>query len=174
MPVLLNSQPDIKFRAWHKEHKYITEIVGIADVEIHGDWVNEGRYYTIRRKHNHATNDPDYFEKVQPVEIIVMQYTGHNDMAGREIYAGDIFELQIGGGLTPYSDSKKTIKGVVYWEHENCGWWLDLTKPASQQTLLPESPDLWVPGSAFTGFYGKRAAMGTVIGNIYENRDLLK
>lgn len=155
---------EIKLRAWHKINKQMLEFDSIALVKFGADATD---VYYERSKLLGYRQD---FEESANLEI--MQYTGHKDSKGKEIYEHDIISITL-NDFSPYTASTKRIIGVVYWDDENCGLWLDLTKPAAQASLFPEGVDPGKKGGPFTGFYGKRAAVSEVIGNIYENKELL-
>lgn len=82
-------------------------------------------------------------------ECVLMQFIGLLDMDGKEIYEGDIVKMDYEGGEKIFS---------IGWEKYEC-----------QFVLLPanfKSAMGWNIGSIWTDI--------RVIGNIYENRELLK
>lgn len=83
-------------------------------------------------------------------DLKLMQFTGLLDKNGKEIYEGDILQLKnTKGQISNHQE--------VYWDSEDACWgW----RTANE--------DSW-PDS-FSGFYNDYE----VIGNIYENQELLK
>jgi uncharacterized phage protein (TIGR01671 family) len=84
-------------------------------------------------------------------DVILMQFTGLQDSEGVDIYEGDV--LRFGHQGDYY------FTGPVKWREEVCGYGVvDLTNP--------EPEDLFVQAD-FPDTY-------TVIGNVFENPDLLE
>ena len=90
-------------------------------------------------------------EKTDPNDIILMQYTGLKDKNGKEIYEGDILRIPI---------KPKRDLFVIKWENKdfyrNCLY--QITKGGG----LNFHPNIIL------------TQKGEVIGNIYENKELLK
>lgn len=89
--------------------------------------------------------DSDFPDKDDP-EIILMQFTGLTDKNGKEIYEGDILE-----------DGKKQV-GMVFWH--NAAFRVEWEMRDSEGRR-----DVYEIDSCF--------GYGHVIGNIYENPELL-
>ena len=83
-----------------------------------------------------------------PMTMTHMQFTGTKDKNGKEIYEGDILRYQ---GLPP--EPRETIVSVVTWRESPPGFFVDRISGDgfASATVAPE-----------------------VIGNIYENGDLLE
>lgn len=94
-----------------------------------------------------CTLPPPYYEPVEekPRKSIAMLSIGIQDRNGKEIYEGDILEFQ----ARKWGDSVSNKWAVTWNTKEGC----------------------WDTGG---GTYGECAVWKTVIGNIYENPDLLK
>ena len=117
---------EIKFRAWDKDNKVMIESAGVGTI---GEVLN-GRN-----------------EMMDNCEL--MQFTGLKDKNGKEIYEGDIVELDI-----------RTKNGFLTKQKAQTIWWDEQAR--------------------FTDFIPKEmpAPLGepigrTVIGNLYENPELL-
>jgi uncharacterized phage protein (TIGR01671 family) len=93
--------------------------------------------------------------------IDIMQYTGLKDKGGKEIYEGDILETQIG----KYSNTAVVKFGDCYEllkENGLYGWYLEFI----HSNFPTESKGCHLNNSIDVTIF--------VIGNIYENPDLLK
>ena len=140
---------EIKFRAWHKDLKKMFKI-GQITLEK-GIW-------------NFEPNDRDFIGMSIPSQpsFVLMQYTGLHDKNGKEIYEGDIiefsydeftgnFDTKVGRGTIEFIDGAFCIKpfeieGKKIKDIDNEEWFLIYT--VNIDTLK-------------------------VIGNIYDNADLL-
>lgn len=88
-------------------------------------------------------------------DCVVMQYTVLNDKNGKEIFEGDIVEFDKNGiGDIPYDGYHKIRRTPVYWNDFRASWSVKFSEMANH--------DLF-----------KYHLMCEVIGNIYENPELL-
>lgn len=145
---------DIKFRAWDNKYKYMNYKVLVG---MWGEDVLDDKNYTacamwIDPKNVDYKCEPHWghFEPYHK-DIELMQYTGLKDINGKEIFEGDIIE---GGYLNPLTGEFLSRKYIV--EYENAQF---IGK------IISHTPygDTWL-----------HFIKGEVIGNIYENLELLE
>ena len=136
---------DIKFRAWDKEGK----------VMIDWFWLSsEGNLYETPI----IVYDTPHLELERNDDLVAMQYTGLKDKNGAEIYEGDIVKR------TYLFDGAfgKTHVGEVVYDKESARY--VISKP--NKFIEPKTEDLGNTLSYRSTY--------EVIGNIYENPELLE
>jgi len=141
----------IKFRAWDEDKKEITKSFNFFDVE------GDGGYGDIYNPKLDFDNSISVYQLHDENLFILMQFTGLCDKNGKEIYEGDILEIknyEKGFGWT-------TRKAFVFFEDgcfkiDNNNYWNPLVAH-----VIGEDTD-------YKGWTAK------VIGNIYENPELIK
>ena len=136
---------EIKFRAWDKRNKKMFGVSGyFMDMEV------KKRKYILERWGGSEENDVSI--NIPFDEIELMQYTGLKDKNGKEIYEGDIVRNTYDRNIT--KNKKVTTKTIT----EICTFRWDKH---------------W---ASFKWGNGIVENMGIfeVIGNIYENKELLK
>ena len=136
---------EIKFRAWDKKEKRMTYLGRDGEDILYFD---NAVYWT----RNH---DGDGYVVS---DFVLMQYTGLKDKSGKEIYEGDVVKVTSGHcyevkfGEYKLVGEKEASSGEMYdWEETACGWYIE--GDISNQIL---------------------AGWMEVIGNIYENPELLE
>lgn len=149
---------DIKFRAWDKkDNRMITDLFGFA-IDI-----NKERFRYFRKE----SNMPDGMatKVVDLSDIELMQYTGLKDKNGVEIYEGDIGRRLIDG------DNRFNLKHIYYdyWLIE----WLDKTSGFTTTCIGESKNDKYIRKEPKQNSYSTRFNEIEVIGNIFENKDLL-
>lgn len=95
----------------------------------------------------------DLILEVGEIGIVLMQYTGLKDKNGKEIYEGDILIISIAGGTIE-------ILADVSWNNDEARF-VSVPKNKLHQGDSRLAPDYYT-------HYGE------VIGNIYENPELIK
>ncbi len=140
---------EIKFRAWDNENKYMV-------ISKQGVFTALRNSMNIVRQDNGYYNDGDLL-KPNKEKYILMQYTGLDDKNGKEIYEGDIVLYQDwemayeGGGNDSFIN-----KGIVEYCEDNCCFNVTERQTVDlADVLYKDNEDL------------------EVIGNIYENSELL-
>ncbi len=87
---------NLKFRAWHKELKFMAPVVSIESFEPLICWVKYG---------------VDHAAEASPPNIELMQWTGWNDAEGKPIFEGDIIDCGHGDDIG---------RMKVQWDLDKC------------------------------------------------------
>ena len=154
-------QRTIKFRAWDKRKKKIVFVLSIS---------LESKTIIVTEKYG----DKNYYELSYPRQAILLQYTGEKDKNGKEIYEGDIIRILYSGWGSKHLGTKKqqamslekykkSISDIGFIEFYQDRYVINF---GNCKDGYPDK----VRCSIFEGDHGEKK----VIGNIYENKDLLK
>ena len=149
---------EIKFRAWQKYHKKMLEVldIGFKDGEVNYLKVKYPED-TIPNVVIYKKNDEKFWLDDDCIKL--MQYTGLKDKNGREIYEGDIVSSYVQTG-------KESSRSIIVWEDEesSSGWNIKVIKdfyPPNQEGCI-----ISISRNDVMDY--------EVIGNIYENPELLE
>lgn len=138
---------EIKFRVWSKTWEsmhYLDKLDG---------WLGRASSDLWGIKTNHAflqwtdKRPHEEFAKYDSNNFVIEQYTGLKDKTGKEIYEGDI--IKFGATTHGYPNVKDDWTGAVEWTHSS--WGIKWINRRLDETWSHE-----------------------VIGNIHENKELLK
>ncbi|MEB7455107.1 YopX family protein [Lysinibacillus sphaericus] len=134
---------EIKFRAWNKEKKimcYDNE----DNTKEYFDGINSTEIGFINYRLSIPKDDSDWYFRSR---YDVMQYTGLKDKNGKEIFEGDIVNIEI-----PVVSVNEDFIGQVKMLEGR--WWVDNGNDA-----IPLWSEINIPN---------------IVGNIYENPELLE
>lgn len=140
---------EIKFRAWQKYHKEMLEVINLTfnKGKITSLTVRYGENYgNISQIYSEISKDFGLYEDGKMI-LELMQYTGLKDKNGVEIYDGDCFRGKSGVKIVKYKEGAF----VTEYKFNIRGY--------EEVSILP----LMVTSSE-----------SVVIGNIYENPELLE
>ncbi len=135
----------IKFRAWHEDNKIMSESFTFEDMAA-------GR--TRRANFNGS---------------VIMQFTGLLDKNGKEIYEGDIVKGREGThlGEVIYGQYKKPR----WHKHDSESWHIGFHVVGKGHCFSLEDLEWYIDPENLSPIRGKYLE---IIGNIYENPELLK
>jgi len=159
-----------KYRAWQKIsslHRQINTMHPVKGLHWYDQPDSNGWGEVLFEKSSEYAND-----------VELMPYTGIKDDHGQDIYAGDIIEFIDFRGNHVVKQSKhdgytRGWHGVVEWSDSN-GWFLNKKNGHNERLCKKrgrEQYDKWCPYVYYMDTIKTTAPM--VIGNIYENPDLL-
>ncbi len=139
----MNNLP--RFRAWHKEEKRILHIHTMT-------WGCQDDLDFV-----YACFHPYDCKHYDPLDLILMQWTGLQDKNGKDIYEGDIIEV-----CTHFEDRRNQRLYYVYRDIINGIWSLRITNEPHKDML------------SYYKFCQPVTEGSIIVGNIYENPELLK
>lgn len=139
---------EFKFRAWDKEKN---EILPVKLMDFSQWWVSCDPHYGTSKPNEYGERNS--FKNEETDRHIIMQYTGLKDKNGTEIYEGDIID---GSWINPMSKEKVMRHYQVTFN-----------KGKYNAELIGHHPY----GSTMLYFENDKSE---VIGNIYENPELLE
>lgn len=142
---------EIKFRAFIKEEEFM---LYENDRETDYFMLSEGNEFGV-------VYDENWLNKN---EYIIMQYTGLKDKNGKEIYEGDII---VQDGYIWFDDGVPNYRGVVEWIYSQ--WQVILHCVNSEKQGISDG----INESINEGFDDGECTCWEVVGNIYENPELL-
>ncbi len=136
---------NIKFRAWHKEQNKMFEVL-VLDMNS-GEVFLDG--FTVETQYKGQIQQESMWVPVDEVEL--MMYTGQQDKYGKDIYEGDIVQLDY---ITTSGKHRIGLSFEVKWCTQEGCWvgWDGFVENTLQQTRK----------------------MFVVKGNIHDNPELLK
>jgi len=144
---------EIKFRTWDKSRKQMVQVRQI----LIPDGNNENGLQEVSVSGLKFGTNPSYWQIAPPL----MQYTGLKDCKGREIYEGDIIEIELSPERA-FTDGQPEIFRikVVYSEYSTGFHGIRMDDERSTPYSL--------------GFSGSAVIRREVIGNVWENPELLE
>lgn len=146
-----------KFRAWYVlTEEIIDEILMISFV----------RKEVIGKFSDGSTSVPLKFEdKRNGEDVILMQSTGLKDRNGKEIFEGDVLEIQdikmiVRFGRYNYIETSKSGNHTLGIMCDGLGFYVECLNVAAPDKISPFEPET--------------LKESVVIGNIYENKEFLE
>ena len=153
---------EIKFRAWHKEKKKMLSYGELFNIDCSGEYP----FLALAAGH--------YEDCIEPLKVELMQYTGLQDTNGVDIYEGDIVKIpcyMFSSKLAYYTNKEVYFAYGMFgvYGNPNIKYYegfreLFTTFKGDEQSYI----------SNFGEVYNKRISLVEIIGNIYENPELLE
>lgn len=148
---------EIKFRAWDKKTETMAEFLT--------PFIAEGGYLYFSKMQNGASEKWEDGTGIVNESIILMQYTGLKDKNGKEIWEGDIVKYKFIYGFDAY-DYRNEYKPNL--PSDNLSEEIKEVKFINGEFSPREDGE-----NCYDGYYSWRTFDFEIIGNIYENPELL-
>jgi len=138
-----------KFRAWlKKEQKMDNDVDYISWLEDELYCIGDGITYMVSAE-----------------DLVLMQSTGLKDKNGKEIFEGDVLEIQgikmiVKFGNYKYLETSKNNGHILGVLHDGLGFYVECINAADPDNISPFEPET--------------LKNSQIIGNVYENRELLE
>lgn len=138
-----------KFRAWlKKEQKMDNDVDHISWLEDELYCIGDGITYMVSAE-----------------DLVLMQSTGLVDKNGKEIFEGDVLEIQgikmiIKFGSYKYLETSKNNGHILGILHDGLGFYVECINVADPDNISPFEPET--------------LKNSQIIGNIYKNREFLE
>lgn len=137
-----------RFRAWLKGNK---KMVDVDEIAFRTNWIHvfyELNYYWFK------------FDEAK-----LMQSTGLVDKNGKEIFEGDVLEIQgikmiVKFGSYKYLETSKNNGHILGILHDGLGFYVECINATDPDNISPFEPET--------------LKNSQIIGNVYENRELLE
>ena len=139
----------LKFRAWlKKEQKMDNYIDHISWLEDELYCIGDGITYMVSAE-----------------DLVLMQSTGLVDKNGKEIFEGDILEIQgikmiVKFGSYKYLETSKNNGHILGVLHDGLGFYVECINAADPDNISPFEPET--------------LKNSQIIGNVFENREFLE
>ena len=146
MLLLENYFNDLKLRIWHKTEKKLVYFNNPTLID--GETLKGG---LIFRNYDHKIQD---IHECNPEDIIIMFYTGRNDIKNKPIYAGDILK-------ETFVCDGETVEDYTIVEYDKMAASFKMCRPnyVKDSTYFDELDD---------------EDQIEVVGNIYENQNIIE
>lgn len=152
-------QDRFKFRCWHKKRKKMYDVLHlhVGNFSNGGDWVTANGFNIITQQDMHI--------QIQPKDCIIMQCTGLKDKNCKLIYEGDIVKIKGEIFFIKYEIGSFLI--IRNYQSLDC--WYEMFTECWNDDVYPLS-QLWIDKYIEENYID----CIEVIGNIYENPELLE
>ena len=149
----------IKFRAWHKKEMKMYSVWEMsAFVDGNFNHVNENLTVGLWHEENQRNKfDPDFIIETPKANVELMEYAGLKDRNSVEIYEGDIVKWT--DEFAMLGEPKEFIRQIKWETYYGSGWNFGVSYKDGEKRWsypAPSQEDI------------------EVIGNIYQNPELLK
>ncbi len=135
----------MEFRVWDGKRMHYS---ADADWHLGGYFLRlDGSLFSVKLSTASVRVEEDEFQLKQELDSIPLKFTGFKDSKGKEIFDEDIISLLL--------DNGREVKFLVFWDN-NIGVWR-VKQPNAKSSLFLNVP----------------AEYSKIIGNIYENPELL-
>ena len=156
-----------KFRLWHKDRFWFDSFLISPEGAVHGT-----TRYDMNGEMHTLIDSVDRFDS-----YVLEQFTGKQDIEGQDIYEGDLVCMHLGRDNNIYPE----FAGIYEVIFEDTMFklsvikrnWLDTffktKKDVQMETIDPACPPIAITKLPLTNF-----GVCRIIGNVHENKELLK